>query len=175
MPQKRNIPHVCQQCGTTHYVNKQEMQRGVRFCSRDCVSTARHLAAAKYIEEDRGYETPCWTWLGGRKGSHLAYGSWGDEYAHRVFYEQKYGPIPCRMDIDHLCKQKDCVNPDHLEPVPHVENLRRGPRTILNWDKVREIRRLSAAKTHTQRQLAEMFGISDTQVGAIIHNQYWRE
>jgi DNA gyrase/topoisomerase IV subunit A len=79
------------------------------------------------------------------------------------------------MDIDHLCKQKDCVNPDHLEPVPHVENLRRGPRTILNWDKVREIRRLSAAKTHTQRQLAEMFGISDTQVGAIIHNQYWRE
>lgn len=46
--------------------------------------------------------------------------------AHRVAYELTRGPIPAGMEIDHLCRVRSCVNPDHLEAVTRGENLRRG-------------------------------------------------
>jgi hypothetical protein len=47
-------------------------------------------------------------------------------YAHRVAYEQMVGPIPEGMELDHLCRNRRCVRPDHLEPVTHLENIRRA-------------------------------------------------
>ena len=47
-------------------------------------------------------------------------------YAHRVSYEALVGPIPDGLDLDHLCRQRSCVNPTHLEPVTRRENTRRG-------------------------------------------------
>jgi hypothetical protein len=51
---------------------------------------------------------------------------------HRVAYERWKGPIPPGMDVDHLCRNRGCVEPDHLEAVTHLENVRRGnaPSTI---------------------------------------------
>jgi hypothetical protein len=46
--------------------------------------------------------------------------------AHRVSYETFVGPIPQGLQIDHLCRVRNCVNPQHLEPVTGVENVRRG-------------------------------------------------
>lgn len=46
--------------------------------------------------------------------------------AHRISYEAFVGPIPSGLDIDHLCRVRCCVNPDHLEPVTRSVNLRRG-------------------------------------------------
>jgi hypothetical protein len=46
--------------------------------------------------------------------------------AHRVVYEEAVGPIPEGLTIDHLCKTKDCVNPEHLEPVEWRENAYRA-------------------------------------------------
>jgi hypothetical protein len=46
--------------------------------------------------------------------------------AHRYMWEQLRGPIPEGMELDHLCREKRCVNPQHLEPVTHLENCRRG-------------------------------------------------
>lgn len=46
--------------------------------------------------------------------------------AHRVAYEARYGPIPPGLEIDHLCRHRDCVNPEHLEAVTHAENMQRG-------------------------------------------------
>lgn len=46
--------------------------------------------------------------------------------AHRWAYEQQVGPIPAGYDIDHLCRTRACVNPDHLEPVTRQENIRRA-------------------------------------------------
>lgn len=45
---------------------------------------------------------------------------------HRAAYEILVGPIPAGLDLDHLCRNRACYNPDHLEPVTRKENLRRG-------------------------------------------------
>ena len=46
--------------------------------------------------------------------------------AHRVYYERHVGPVPEGLELDHLCRNPGCVNPEHLEPVTHAENIRRG-------------------------------------------------
>lgn len=71
----------------------------------------------------------CWLWTGHLNNN--GYGKIGDEgrrsvYAHRAMYELLIAPIPPGLTIDHLCRTPACVNPAHLEPVTHAENLRRG-------------------------------------------------
>jgi len=46
--------------------------------------------------------------------------------AHRVMYEELIGEIPEALVLDHLCRTRNCVNPDHLEPVTQQENIKRG-------------------------------------------------
>lgn len=70
----------------------------------------------------------CWEWTGGRQ--HDGYGwVWTGArpgYAHRVVYEWLVGPVPEGLELDHLCRNRTCVNPDHLEPVTRRENILRG-------------------------------------------------
>lgn len=71
----------------------------------------------------------CWMWTASCYPS--GYGSSGTGYAHRVAYEYVKGPIPHGLQIDHLCRVKACVNPDHLEAVTVKENVRRGLNGVL--------------------------------------------
>lgn len=50
----------------------------------------------------------------------------GGQLAHRFAYQAKHGVIPSGLVLDHLCRVRCCVNPDHLEPVTNEENIRRG-------------------------------------------------
>lgn len=69
----------------------------------------------------------CWEWLGHiDRAGYGGYKSGGHYWmAHRFAYETLVGPIPEGLEIDHLCRVRACVNPDHLEPVTHTVNIRR--------------------------------------------------
>ncbi len=73
----------------------------------------------------------CWLWKGGMTRGYGVYAVWrGNRYrntrAHRVAYELTIGFIPVGLEIDHLCRVRNCVNPAHLEAVTHRENILRG-------------------------------------------------
>ena len=74
----------------------------------------------------------CWKWLGQRDAGGYGRiclkrnGKWRMGAAHRTAYEMLIGDIPNGMHIDHLCRNRACVRPDHLEPVGQAENNRRG-------------------------------------------------
>ncbi len=65
----------------------------------------------------------CWIWIGRRNPA--GYGRTGPKLAHRVVYEKLVGPIT-DGEVDHLCKVRWCVNPSHMEIVPHHVNVDRG-------------------------------------------------
>lgn len=66
----------------------------------------------------------CWLWAGCVSSG--GYGRVGRKVAHRLAYEELRGPVPHGLYLDHLCRVRNCVNPDHLEPVTHRENTLRG-------------------------------------------------
>ena len=88
----------------------------------------RRLSGVPYLEQDMGYRTACWVWQ--RARTRTGYGQAFDgrmmRPAHRVYYEREHGEVPRGLVLDHLCRIRACVNPAHLEPVTHRENVLRG-------------------------------------------------
>lgn len=72
----------------------------------------------------------CWEWTGALNKGYGVIGrgarGTGLEQAHRAVWTLLVGPIPDGMTLDHLCRNRPCCMPDHLEPVTSVENVRRG-------------------------------------------------
>lgn len=88
-----------------------------------------HDVAAYVREHSVEDESGCWIWQNDTSSN--GYGQIkpaGSKRlpAHRASYVAFKGEIPDGLYIDHLCRVRACVNPDHLEPVTHEENVRRG-------------------------------------------------
>lgn len=70
----------------------------------------------------------CWIWSASK--NECGYGNFAVNgkcrRAHRVSYVLNKGPIPDGKQIDHICRKRSCVNPEHLEPVTNKENVLRG-------------------------------------------------
>lgn len=72
----------------------------------------------------------CWIWMADKSGNPTGYGRFKIKgkikVAHRIAYELTKGPIPEGLQIDHLCRNKSCVRPAHLEAVTGKENCQRA-------------------------------------------------
>ena len=70
----------------------------------------------------------CWLWMANQhpRGYGLFWLNGRMGWAHRAAYELHVGPIPKGAELDHKCRVHECVNPRHLEPVTHAENMRRS-------------------------------------------------
>lgn len=126
-----------------------------------------------YVEEDRGFGTPCWIWQRAFDGT--GYGRACHDgrmfQAHRFIYERLVGPIPEGMQLDHLCRVRSCVNPSHLEPVTNATNTRRGERTKLSREDVALIHELG--KSESTYAIAAKLNISPSHVWRILNGQKW--
>lgn len=112
-------------------------------CDCGCgVSVTRAGSLARWNRRIRGHLRPipieasykvdgvtgCWNWF--RRFDRCGYGVASVrgviKKAHRLFYELRNGPIQSGLVVDHLCRNRKCVNPDHLESVSITENTRRA-------------------------------------------------
>jgi endogenous inhibitor of DNA gyrase (YacG/DUF329 family) len=117
---KRKSIKVCKTCGSP-------LNKGKYFCSKRC----RIKDPWEQIFGDGQYAVvgDCWIWQ--KRIDRLGYGRVGvggrpSRYAHIEAYKLVNGPIPDGLELDHLCRNRRCMRPDHLDPVTHLENMRRG-------------------------------------------------
>jgi len=171
--------HLCE-CGCgqpTTIIQKSSARKGeVRGHARRFVKYHQQRVVLR-----RGYTvdpvTGCWIYNGKPGGGGYPRTMWSTERkrdipAHRWYYEQAKGPIPDGLQLDHLCRTRMCVNPDHLEPVTCAENIRRKPTIKLTVSRVQAIRRL-ARDGATPKELAAQFGVHPTTIRDVIRGRYW--
>lgn len=123
---------TCQDCGSR---TSRKWNTRCNACERARRRLERSSDAWFWNQVDRNGPTseyrpelgPCWLWLGSLKRGYGVDQSVlrGSAYAHRRAYELVVGSIPDGLELDHLCRVTNCVNPTHLEPVTSAENKRR--------------------------------------------------
>lgn len=128
----------------------------------------------RWVAEDRGHDTPCWIWQ-----LHIRSNGYGMEkvdgrmrYAHIAAWERVHGLVPRGRQLDHLCRVRDCVNPDHLEPVTPQTNVHRGVVPKLDHESAQRIREMVGAGS-TQLAAASAFGVSQAHVSKVVRGDFW--
>lgn len=132
------------------------------------------MEGVHYVVSDAG----CWEWLGGYddkgygRGGKVA----GERLAHRASFALVHGEIPAGHHIHHRCRNKACINPEHLEALEHSAHITmhaQGDWSDLVWDDVREIRRVAGEGGTSIFELGDRYGLSKSQVHNIVTNVKW--
>jgi hypothetical protein len=119
---------VCFQCQKVF----QQSSHPTKYCSYACYHAYRRASLEERFWQHVEQTETCWIWHGvvGTRGYGQIAGMYNGQYklflAHRYAYLIHVGPIPTHLTLDHLCRNKRCVNPAHLEAVSRWENVRRG-------------------------------------------------
>lgn len=127
----------------------------------------------------------CWLWNGavatdgyGKMNLHYKYAS-----AHRVSYIHHHGTIPEGLIIRHRCRNRHCVNPDHLETGTRVDNMadklrdgtdNRGEKNHKAKLTAEQVLKIRNRANEVQERLAEEFGVSSQSIGNILSQRTWR-
>jgi len=125
--------------------------------------------------------TGCWNWAGNIHkvtgyGSCRRVSRHGSRCPtpHHYYYEQHREAVPKGLELDHTCKNKSCVNPDHLEVVTTTVNMRRRTFCKLDMEKAREIRAKYLGGT-TKAALSREYGVAFMSITYIIRTETWQE
>lgn len=150
--------------------------------------TPAQVSAAFWKKVRKGLRPgSCWVWTGAlQRDGYAHFGLNGNtRSSHRYAYEQLIGPIPKGLDLLHRCDNRACVNPWHMWPGTHAENMRdaadkgrlpRGERNRhakLTAKTVREIRRLRAAGW-THAAIGKRHGVTPTNSCLICTGHTWK-
>lgn len=135
-PFSMRVNAICSVCSQAFYVRPYlfALGRG-HFCSRACCYAAtpeerfwEKVNKNGPIFRQRPDLGPCWSWLGRLRNGYGAFSVKGGRQvrAHRWSYEKSFGAVPDGLELDHLCRNRICVNPSHLEAVTHRVNTLRS-------------------------------------------------
>ena len=137
--------------------------------------TKRIDDASRYSVDSNG----CWNYLMGlhkngygQYSIHLGKHRYKNILAHRYFYEKHKGNVKNGNILDHLCRNRSCVNPDHLEEVTHKVNTQRGLLAKLDDTAIRNIR-LEYSLGAKQKTLSNIFGVCQSDISRIVNYKTW--
>jgi hypothetical protein len=119
-------------------------------------------------------ETGCWLWIASKRPDGYGQINSGRSertilYAHRVAYELYREPIPDELELDHLCRARNCVNPEHLESVTGSVNIQRGLTPI------RHAQVKSCPKGHEYTDENMYIYSQKSSSGRLVHNRICKE